>query len=248
MILLLACGGSEIHTVSALLEKEGLSYLCVFSDFAEAGIYGKGNAIVGNHNKEEFEKLINDEKISGVIDISEIGDYYQSKCMINACKTLNIPYIKYIRLPVDRGEYKSVFFTGSYKEVAESVERRVGTTLLYTNSRTAKAISKFVKDNNRLYTAVLRGMEFNIDLALEFGLPILNIIEMDVIDGTESVIDAIDRTDAELIVCDGTVSIPDKVQAAKQKNVSVIITQNTGVEYTNVAFSHRELIDIALKW
>ena len=247
MILLLAGGGSEIHTVSALMENEGLSHLCVFSDFAEAGTYGKGNAIVGKPDTAGFENLINDERISGIADISEGADVNQSLCAMKACKNLGIPYIKYIRMPMGRSEHTLVLFTGSYREVAKAVERRTS-TLLYTNSRTARAIAQYTDDKNRLYTTILRGIRFDVDLALEFGLPILNIIETDGIDGTECVINAIERTEAGLIVCDGTISIPDKILAAKERNINVIITQNTGVEYTNVALSHGELIDAILSW
>lgn len=247
MILVLSGGGNEAKTFSALLEKENIPHLCVFATFAEAGTYGRGNAVVGRLNGRAMEHLLQKESICGVVDVA-LGGTAQSAAAMEACKNLHIPYVKYLRLPAVETDYHQVLMTCSYAEAAKQINSLLNTVLLYTAPETARAIAGYVEKPELLFAPILRGISFDVELALEFGIPLVNVIETDGIDGVSAVRAAVEKTGAKMLICDGSCEIADKLAAAEKLEIPVVITHRMGMEYTKTAQTPEEIVALAQSW
>ena len=247
MILVLA-GGSEAKKFTGMLDRNEISYLCVFSNFAAAGSYGDGSAIVGRFQKESMLSLLKREEIKGVADLCEAPDARQSQAAMAACEDLGIPYVKYLHMPVSLDALFGARMNGSYDKIAENINTRIGNVLLYAGPETVRALVKRVKDPARLYTPILRGIRFDVDLAMEFDLPLRNVVELEGVDGVEAVKTAIGKTEAKLLICDGTVSIPDKLEGAKQLGVDGIVTHKMGIEFSKTVWNIAELMNMVRNW
>lgn len=66
MILVLSGGGNEAREFAALLEREHIPHLCVFSSFADAGSYGRGNAVVGRMKQSSLEGIFRRNQSGGL--------------------------------------------------------------------------------------------------------------------------------------------------------------------------------------
>lgn len=237
MILLLSGGGEEAREISLRFQSEGVEHLCFFPSFADAGNYGKGNAYVGKLTEAEGKQLLRANDICGVIDAAAGNEALQSLAAMSACAACGIPYIKYLRIPKPEIAYDRVRVMGSLGAVAEAINDREGAVLFYATPKTVHAIAKRVLDQARLFTPIQRGLQFDVELALEFGIPLLNVMENDGIDGEEAVTYAIQKAKAALLVCDTSVSLEDKLNVAKNQEIPVMITHENGIEYTKVVHS-----------
>lgn len=248
MILILAGGGREAQSVSERLRREGMAHICLFSTFHEAGSYGRGNAIVGRLDRRAMEDLLEKEKIHGVVDLEEGNHGEQSRATIAACKNRGIPYIKRLHLPVPREELHGAYMVGSYDAVAERINRQSKVVLLYTGAEAAGAIAKRVYQPDCLYTPILRGIRFDVELALEFGIPLINVIEADSIDGADAVREVIARTKAGMLVLDGTVNPTEKLLVAEELGIPALVTHRAGIEFPKTVWSGEELIVNLRTW
>ena len=84
MILVLSGGGNEAREFAALLEREHIPHLCVFSSFADAGSYGRGNAVVGRMKQSSLEGIFRRNPIRGVVDVMAGGNNGQSAAAMAA--------------------------------------------------------------------------------------------------------------------------------------------------------------------
>ena len=248
MILVLSGGGNEAREFAALLERDHIPHLCVFSSFADAGSYGRGNAVVGRMKQSSLEGIFRRNPIRGVVDVMAGGNNGQSAAAMAACGECGMPYVKYLRLPIARGAYDHVMVSGSYRAAADYINAHLGHVLFYAMPETVRMIAGQVLDQSCLYTPILRGISFDVELALEFGIPLVNVMELDGIDGVAAVSNAIERIDAKLLICDGATSILDKVSAAEQKKIQMIVTHKMGIEYTRTALSGAETLNIVKGW
>ncbi len=246
MILVLSGSGSEARKFSTLLEKDGLAHLCVLPTLQEAAAFGCGNVIVGKFGSDEMEKLLMEEKAWGVADVDADG-VAMSQAAMTACGNLELPYIKYLPLPNATRELVAGT-VGSYQEIAEGVNCLTGTVLLYTTQAAAMAIAKLVENPEKLYTPILRGSSFDVEHALAYGLPLLNVLEVDSPDGAEAVAQLIDKVGARLLVCDGSRELSDKLAAAEMAKIPVVLTHKTGIEYTQTAWNNEALLRALRGW
>lgn len=246
MILILAGGGRESEEVIGLLEQEKIPYLCIFSTLAEAGNYGRGNAVVGKMERRFFQKVFEENNVCGVIDAIFGGDVEPSLEAMAACREANVPYVKYLRIAVSSKPCTQGMVTGSYAVIAELINTHLGNVLFYAAPGTVRAIAKRVLDCSCLYVSVLRGASFDVEQALEYGIPLVNVLEADGVEDTVSSL--IERLEARLLVCDGTAGIVDKAEAAEQSNIPLIITHNMGIEYTNTALRLEEIRELVQSW
>ncbi len=246
MILVLSGSGGEARELSATLNNENLKHLCVLPTLKEAAAYGSGNVVVGRFDNRKMEEFLLSEKITGVADV-DMGGNAMSRVAMDACENLDIPYVKYLPLP-SSGRELVTGMVGSYREIAEGIDCLSGVALLYTTPAAATAIADLVRNPEKLYTPILRGGRFDVEKALKYGLPLLNVLEVDNLEGVESVLELIRRVDAKLLICDGSQGIEDKIAAADKTEIPVILTHKTGMEYTHTAWSLDALLRVLRGW
>ncbi len=246
MILVLSGNGSEARNFSAILDHENLKHLCVLPTLKEAAAFGSGNLVVGKFDVPKMEELFKTEKITGVADV-DAGGNEMSRVAMTACGRMKIPYVKYLPLP-KTGRDLVTGMAGSYEEVAKGVNCLSGTAILYTTPAAAAAIAERVDDSGKLYAPILRDGRFDVEKALEFGLPLLNVIEVDQVDSADAISALIRKVDAKLLICDGTYGIKEQIAVADEAGIPVIMTHKTGMEYTNSAWSTDALVRVLRGW
>lgn len=237
MILVLSGPGEEARELSVRLDQNNIEHLCFFSSFADAGNFGKGNVYVGKLNEREAEQLLRSNGIHGVVDVAQEDNLMQSLTAMKACEFCDIPYVKYIRIPKPKDSCDHVRVMGSLRAIAELMNEQEDKVLFYASPKTVRKIASYVTDTSKLFTTIQRGATFDVDLALEFGIPLLQVMENDSLDGEEAVLYAIHKTGATMLVCDTTVATSDKIAVAEKQGMPVILTHGTGVEYSKVVHS-----------
>lgn len=250
MILVLSDGGSLSNELYRFLEICGLPNIFHFSDFSEAGTFGKGSTIVGRASYKSFKRVLVKNNIDCVIDVIDAPVSKASAAMLEAAKELDIPVIKLI-LPIFRLNPNIAENTGvpimteySYKNAAETVNNTFGNVLFLARPYNVKAVSESVFDLGALYTPISSGVEFDVELALEFGIPLLNVIAVDNFSGTQGIENIINMVDAHLLVTDSSTELFDKLEAAARTGCSVMFIQNTGYEYEYIADNFDKLSEL----
>lgn len=247
MILVLSGSGEEAREMMGALKQERIDHLCFFTSFADAGNYGSGNAFVGRLSVQGAKDLLRQNVITGVLDVLTEGNQEQSLVMMEACEQAKVPYVKYLKLQstfsYDRAE---VFAT--YTALAEAVDKLSGKVLFYARPETVRQIAKRVTDVSRMYVPIPRGIRFDVELALEFGIPLLQVMENDGIDGEDAVRHAIERCGAELLVCDGSGGTMDKLAVAEERGIPILFTHTMGIEYTKVVQASEDAMELARGW
>lgn len=236
MVLVLSDGGSGVLRVVKQLEIRDEKYIVYFMNFLGAGRFGKGNVIVGDGSAASIAAAISKNRANAVIDAVEEP---KSRSSVNACRACRdgVKYIKYVNMEESYGARKCL----SYRQLASMICRGNG-AVLYASPVTVSGIAAVGGDDaaRKMYVPVVKNAVFDTDAALEYSVPIMNVIETNVIDGKESVEEVLKRTGASMIICDTSVNAADKVRAGDLLNIPVLITHNMGMEYPEAAAAARD--------
>lgn len=243
MILVLSGTGKRAADIAAQLDLLGESYVLLFSDFAAAGRYGEGNVLVGGGSVSSIRQIIKDNAVTAVIDTIGKPCASESRAALDACERENVTYVKYVR--AENAEGAEVCL--SYREIADKIARCSGNVLFFSADTTVSAIAELAGDElaAKMYAPVPKSAVFDTGAALEFGIPIINVIEADILDGRAAVSELMRRTDAKMLVCDGVCGISDKIEACAGTSVGVIVTHNMGFDFPNTASTARDAVILA---
>ena len=229
MIMILSDGSSAVPRLKSQLELRGERYTVYFTNFAAAGKFGRGSVTVGHGSAAQLKSFIGKNRIRAVIDAAASTDI--SAAAIAVCGDA-IPYVKYMEIE-DSGGAKLCL---SYKQLAEMLRRCGGNALMFAAAAAVSALSAETGDGGeRIFVPQLRFGTFDTDTALKYSIPLRNVIEADGVDGVDAVSALVERVGAKMIICDNTVSVSDKVDAGRKRDISVVITHSFGMEYPHTA-------------
>ena len=237
MLLIISDGGNLARETSRILDKLDANYLFHFSSFSNAGFFGKGNAVVGKMSYRSLCRIIDKNNINCVVDIINAPKSDESLVALNVAEDLKLPLIKLIppTLPFERSNLKKVNIKCdvdySYESVASKINNTVGNIVFFSKPYNVKAISDLVFDRNSLYVPISSGFDFDVELALEFGIPLLNVKDFDDISSFDGMKGVLKKLEAKLLITDSSFDILDKLKAASELGVNVIFTQNSGYDY-----------------
>ena len=237
MLLIISDGGNLARETSRILDKLDANYLFHFSSFSNAGFFGKGNAVVGKMSYRSLCRIIDKNNINCVVDIINAPKSDESLVALNVAEDLKLPLIKLIppTLPFERSNLKKVNIKCdvdySYESVASKINNTVGNIVFFSKPYNVKAISDLVFDRNSLYVPISSGFDFDVELALEFVIPLLNVKDFDDISSFDGMKGVLKKLEAKLLITDSSFDILDKLKAASELGVNVIFTQNSGYDY-----------------
>ena len=227
MLLIISDGGNLARETSRILDKLDANYLFHFSSFSNAGFLGKGNAVVGKMSYRSLCRIIDKNNINCVVDIINAPKSDESLVALNVAEDLKLPFersnLKRVNIKCDV-DY-------SYESVASKINNTVGNIVFFSKPYNVKAISDLVFDRNSLYVPISSGFDFDIELALEFGIPLLNVKDFDDISSFDGMKGVLKKLEAKLLITDSSFDILDKLKAASELGVNVIFTQNSGYDY-----------------
>lgn len=229
MIMILSDGSSAVPRLKAQLELRNESYTVYFTNFAAAGKFGKGSVTVGHGSAAQLRSFIEKNGVNAVIDAA--ADTKISAAAIAVCGD-RIPYVKYMEIE-DSGGAKLCL---SYRQLAQMLRRCGGNALMFASPTAVSALSAETGDGGKkIFVPQLRCGTFDTDTALEYSVPLRNVIEADGVDGVDAVSALAKRVGAKMIICDNTASAADKIEAGRRQDISVVVTHNFGMEYPHTA-------------
>lgn len=244
MVLILSDGGAGVLRIAKQLEIRSVGYMVYFTSFLSAGRFGNGSVIVGDASAAALSDAIKRNRISVVIDALEEPRARLSQIAYSVCGD-RVKYIKYVNIEENFGARKCL----SYRYLFELIMRSKG-AVMYASAVTVSGIVSEggEKVAEKLYVPIVKTAEFDTESALEYSVPIRNIIECDLIDGKRAVKDMLERTGASMIVCDTSINVADKSVIGDLLNIPVFITHNMGMEYPEAAASARDAAMIAANY
>lgn len=246
MILFLA-GTSDARALAIQLQGEGYPLLAtVVTESAAESL--KDHHIpyqVGRLSFDDMMALIQKLKMKYVIDASHPYAEEASKTAMAAAQACQIPYIRYER-PEEQFISPLITEVDSYEEAAKLAQSHKGTIMLTTGSKTLEIFTKYLlRDGIRLICRMLPNLE-NMEKCHRLGVKQKDIIA---IQGPFSQIlnkALCEQYHVTLMITkeSGKVgSVDEKMTAALQLGIPVILIKRPAIQYQNVCISFEEVTD-----
>lgn len=239
MIMILSDGGTNTAEVEKQLKLHGDEYCLFFSDVISASRYAKGNVLIGKATRWCMAKVYAENNITAVIDITEKTNSKLSRAALLACPK-NIKYVKCVRCEAVEGAKSCL----SYKQLADKIKNSKGNALIYAQPETVSEISRLAGEfSSKIYVVLPKDIVFDVDRALKYSIPLLNVIEMDMTDEKESVALAVEKVDADMVIFAAeTEKIEEKAMSARSVGAEVIVTHSMGIEYPKIFSNARDAV------
>lgn len=235
MVLILSDGGKLAADVTRQLELYNEEYIGFYTDFGAAGRCGNGNVVVGVPNEATVREVIRENRIDAVIDCMD----GVSVDVQRVCNKLEICYVKYINIK-ERPGLKLCLY---YNRIADMV-KRADKVLFYASPITVRAVATACgKEHiNKICVAVPKAVTFDTSAALEYSIPLLNVTETGSVDDSGEVAAMLKKTGAVILICDDTVSVDAKAEAAFNLGIPIILTHSKGFEFSNAVATARDAV------
>ncbi len=227
MILILSDGGKKTAEIEKQLKLHNDKYVFMFSDFIAASRFGKGNVIIGKPSKREMEKAYKENKIDSVIDATEKPVSKLSQAALSACDG-KIKYVKLVRCR----EYDGAESIYSYKAIGDKVKAIKKNTLVCGSAAVTKIIASWAEEKeDKIFVTVRKSTVFDVEKALEYSIPLLNVKEIEAFTKADEVKCAIEKLSIGQVVFTQECITDELVEVAKEMGAKVYITHSAGVEY-----------------
>jgi len=244
MILFLA-GTSDARALAIQLQNQGYPLLAtvVTESAAESLTTHQIPNQVGRLSVDDMSALIQKQNMTCVIDASHPYAEEASKTAIAAARACEIPYIRYER-PKEQFLSPLITEVESYEEAAKLAQSHKGTIMLTTGSKTLEIFTKYLmREEIRLICRMLPNVG-NMEKCNQLGIKQKDIIA---IQGpfSESLNRALcEQYDVTLLITkeSGKVgAVDEKVTAALQLGIPVILIKRPAIEYENLCVSFEEV-------
>lgn len=227
MIMVLSDGGMITAEVEKQLKLHNDEYMFFFSDVIAASRFGKGNVLIGKPSKREMRKVYSENNIDGVIDATEKPVSKLSQAALSACNE-GMKYVKLVKCKSFEGANTVL----SYKEIAGIIKNSKKNTLVYAPGIVTGEIARLTDGNeDKIFVTVRKSPVFDVEKALEYNIPILNVKEYNDFSEIAAMKSAIDRFSIGQVVYTPDRISEEAIDEAKNMGIKVILTHSTGIEY-----------------
>lgn len=244
MILFLA-GTSDARALASRLQAKGYNLLAsVVTDSAAVSLQAEGIPYrVGRMNEEQMLELVDTQSVKCIVDASHPFAEEASKTAMNTSLCRNIPYIRYERPDVSF-EHPLITKVDSYEEAALTAKERKGVIMLTTGSKTLAVFTKhLLGEDLRLLCRMLPNKE-NMEKCERLGLAQKDIIAIQGPFSKELNIALYNQYGVTQMVTkeSGKVgSIDEKMEAAIELGIEIILIKRPRIEYDNRCTTFEEV-------
>ncbi|MEC2073868.1 precorrin-6A reductase [Alkalihalophilus marmarensis] len=246
MILFLA-GTSDARELAILIKRSGHSLLTtVVTQNAAIELKKAGLSVyVGRLTKDDFVEKIKEQNVQAIVDASHPFAEEASTNALNASKEAGVPYIRYER--ASQAHFgKGITIVDDYVTAAEHALRRRGVIMLTTGSKTLQVFTERLLDQPdiRLIARMLPRKD-NMEKCEELKLPQKDIVAMQ---GpfTKEFNSALYKQYAVTTMItkeSGKVgSVDEKVEAALELGIEVIMIKRPKIEYKNLYSDYADVL------
>lgn len=248
MKIFVLAGTSDARELAIKLKDAGYSITAsVVTD--NAAIALKENAIettIGRLTSDDMKDFLLNNHVVTLVDGSHPFAEEVSRNAIEAAKSANIPYYRY-----ERESYKEkdplITEVESYSAAAELAAEWGGVVMLTTGSKTLEVFTSKLNDleNVRLIARMLPRKD-NMEKCAELGVEQKNIIAIQGPFSKELNKALYMQYEVNVVVTkeSGKVgSVDEKVEAARELNIPIIMIKRPIIEYGNVYSNYQDLIE-----
>ena len=247
MILMLA-GTSDARELALRMKKAGFRLrVTVVTENAAKSLRDEGlDVFVGRLDGEDMKKMIADKGFQAVVDASHPFAEEASKNALYAAKQMNVPYVRYEREPTAFEKDPLITEVDCYEEAAEYAAKQGGVIMLTTGSKTLDIFAKTLvgRSDTTLVARMLPRKE-NMEKCEKFGIEQKNIVAMQGPFSTELNKALYRHYGVTLVVTkeSGKIgSVDEKLEAARQLGIPVVMIKRPKIDYGNVFSSYEEVI------
>ncbi|MEG2658864.1 MAG: precorrin-6A reductase [Clostridiales bacterium] len=209
-----------------------------FSKLGEECIAPRKNLtiITGALAKEGFIKLINENHLTHIVDMSHPFAVEVSKNAFEAAQALSLPYFRYERESMEKMENRIDY--PDFPTAVENLEDIKGNLLLTIGSRNLHYFTKLSDFYQRCYVRVLASSKIMLELE-EMQIDPGHIFAMKGVASKDLNIALAKEINAQAIITKDSGlkgGMAEKYQAAKELNIPLIVIskpQSLGKKYTN---------------
>jgi len=247
MILLLA-GTSDARELAIELQRHGHRLLAtVVTDSAASSLKEAGIAYhVGRLSLDDMVVLIEEKGVTTIIDASHPYAEEASKTAMTAAQQCQLSYIRYER-PQQHFVHPLVTEVETYEDAALMAREHQGTVMLTTGSKTLATFTKYLLTNTiRLVCRMLPNKE-NMDKCDTLGVKQRDIIAIQGPFSKELNKALYCQYETTLVITkeSGKVgSVDEKMDAALELNIPVILIKRPKITYTNQCSTFDEVFEI----
>ncbi|WP_100407075.1 precorrin-6A reductase [Bacillus solitudinis] len=230
MIFVIA-GTSDAREVAVALKEEGYSVLAsVVTESGAKSLVDEGlEARVGRLTSEEMSDLVKERGAYLIVDASHPFAEEASKNAVTASKLANVPYIRYERQSSTIEENERITFVSSYEAAADLAAAHKGVVMLTTGSKTlATFANKLIRLPDVRMVARMLPRQDNMELCSQLGVEQKNIVAIQGPFSHELNAALYKQYGVTLVITkeSGKIgSVDDKLQAAKELNLEVVIIE-----------------------
>ncbi|MEK4699514.1 precorrin-6A reductase [Solibacillus sp. FSL R7-0668] len=245
MILFLA-GTSDARELAVKLKQKGYELIAtVVTDSAASSLQQQGIPYhVGRLSVQQMTELISDKQVQVIIDASHPYAEEASKTAMAAAQENGIPYIRYER-PTQEFVDPLVTEVETYEEAAQLATTHVGTIMLTTGSKTLAIFTAKLlgQENIRVVCRMLPNKE-NMEKCDALGVIQRDIIAIQGPFSKELNTALYKQYDTTLVITkeSGKVgSVDEKMEAALELGIPVILIKRPKIHYANKCTSFEEV-------
>jgi precorrin-6A/cobalt-precorrin-6A reductase len=246
MILLLA-GTSDARALAVQVKKAGheVTATVVTENAAIELQRAEVKVKIGRLTKEDMMDFVNEHRVKAIVDASHPFAEEASKNAIGAAAETAIPYIRYERAS-QAFTYHNMTMVSTYEEAAEVAAEKKGVIMLTTGSKTLQVFTEKLLplSDVRLVARMLPRLD-NMEKCQQLGFPQKNIIA---IQGpfTKEFDRALYKQYGVTVMVtkeSGKVgSVDEKVEAAKELGLDIIMIGRPKIEYGTVYSTFEEVV------
>lgn len=247
MILVLS-GTANGRNLLKELERAGYRTLCSAATVYEAAEFGHGQTVTGSLNQERLEELIQKYRISGIMNALPESETEASALAAAVCRKNRIPCLRYFPCREEYLNNPRIIVCGDYLAAAEQLNKSIGNTMMFVPPQTSKLIAEKTLSRSSLFFPVLKGVEPDVDLPLQCGLPMKNILQVDGMESRHDIAAILKKYDIQFVVCYDGNGFQEKWKAAEDAGAIVILTGRFTTTYPQTAYSLEEALETAGDW
>ncbi|MEB1806462.1 MAG: precorrin-6A reductase [Bacillaceae bacterium] len=202
--------------------------------------------VVGRLTAEEMTVFIEQRGIEMIVDASHPFAEEASKNAVEASRISGVPYIRYEREEY-QGQTGKITHVSSYKEAALLAKEKKGTVMLTTGSKTLQIFTEHLLNVNgvRLIARMLPRKD-NMEKCEELGVEQKNIVAIQGPFSKELNIALFKQYNVTLMITkeSGKVgSVDEKVEAAKELNIPIVMISRPKIDYGIVCRSYQDVLE-----
>ena len=204
--------------------------------------------------KEEIIRILNDNEFDIMIDATHPFASHITQTSVNVSKELGLPYIRFERptTNLENIDTSRIHYVNSFDEAGKLIanEFNQGNILHFAGANTMEDILKYVP-SERFYPRILK-VESSLEKCEKLGVNPNHIIPMNGAASTKENIELIEKYDASVMITKESGEIGgviDKIEAANEKDISVIMIQRPEIVELNEKdiVSNLDELDLKIK-